>query len=245
REGRKGDDMRHSILIRFVLLLIAIGVAFLSSCQSGNASGNNETRAEQQSLFVNAPGSPISFSDDGPGNVVIGDMNNDTKPDLVVAFGKTRRIMVLPGKGDGTFAAAVSTTTVTDSPGEIALGDVNGDGKLDLAIATHDSYNVALLLGDGKGNLTLGSPITMRVGTHPHTHGLALRDMKGDEKLALITVKNTENDVSVALGDGRGGFPRAPRSPFPVGPSPYPLAIGDVNGDGQLDIVATATATGP
>jgi hypothetical protein len=51
--------------------------------------------------------------------------------------------------------------------------------------------------------------------------------------------------VSVAFGDGRGGFTRAAKSPFPVGPSPYPFAIGDVNGDAQVDIVATATATGP
>src|SRR5262249_28110356 len=160
----------------------------LSSCHSGNASGTNETRVPQQSLFINAPGSPISFSD-GPGNVVIGDMNNDNKLDLVVAFGKSRRIMVLPGKGDGQFAPAVSTTTVPDSPGEIALGDVNADGKLDLAIATHDSYNVTLLLGDGTGRLSLApsSPILMKLGTHPHTHGLAVADMNGDKKLDLIT----------------------------------------------------------
>jgi len=49
----------------------------------------------------------------------------------------------------------------------------------------------------------------------------------------------------VALGDGRGGFTNAPGSPFAVGPSPYPVALGDVNNDGQLDIVATASATGP
>ena len=72
-----------------------------------------------------------------------------------------------------------------------------------------------------------------------------LADMNRDNKLDLVTVNSTDNDVSVALGDGRGGFTRAPASPFAVGPSPYPFAIGDVNGDGQLDIVATATATGP
>ena len=50
--------------------------------------------------------------------------------------------------------------------------------------------------------------------------------------------------MSVAFGDGRGGFTLAPRSPFAVGPSPYPLTLGDVNSDGRLDIVATASATG-
>jgi hypothetical protein len=129
----------------------------------------------------------------------------------------------------------------------MALGDVNVDGKLDLAITSHDSYGVLLLLGNGNGGFTVApsSPIVMRVGQHPHTHGLALADMNRDNKLDLVTVNNADNDVSVAWGNGRGDFTRAAGSPFAVGPSPYPLAVGDVNGDRQLDIVATASATGP
>lgn len=231
--------MKHTIAGRTVLT--ALSLFFFTSCLSGNAG--NQT---QQSFFTPAPGSPISIAD-GPGNVVIGDVNNDKKLDLVVACGRSRSINVLLGKGNGEFAAAASQTTVPDSPGEIALGDVNLDGKLDLAVATHDSYGILLLLGDGKGGFTVapGSPIVMRVGNHPHTHGLSLADMNRDNKLDLVTVNSTDNDVSIALGDGRGGFSRAPGSPYGVGPSPYPHAVGDVNGDGWLDIVATATATGP
>jgi hypothetical protein len=103
-----------------------------------------------------------------------------------------------------------------------------------------------LLTGDGKGSLTLtpSSPIVMKLGQHPHTHGIALADVNKDNKLDLITCNATDNDISLAFGDGRGNFTRAPRS-FPVGPSPYPFGTGDVNNDGWLDIVATATATGP
>src|SRR5215212_1844745 len=226
---------------RLILLLAALWASFFVSCPSGNAPSN----ASQQPLFTNAPGSPVSVQG-GPGNVLIGDMNNDRKLDLVVACARARSITVIEGKGNGQFGAALSNTTLAEAPGDMALGDLNGDGKLDVAVTSHDSYGVMLLTGDGKGGPAIApaSPIAMKLGQHPHTHGLEFADINRDNKLDLITCNNADNDISIALGDGRGNFTRAPRS-LPVGPSPYPFATGDVNNDGWLDIVATASATGP
>lgn len=229
-----------SRIARLTLLLAASGTSLLISCPPSNTSSN----ASQQ-LFANAQGSPVTVQG-SPSNILIGDMNNDRKLDLVVAFAQARSITVLEGKGNGQFGAALSNTTLAEAPGEMAVGDLNGDGKLDVAVSSHDSYGVVLLTGDGKGGLAVApaSPIVMKVGKHPHTHGLAVADINRDNKLDLITCNNADNDISLVLGDGRGNFTSVPQS-FPVGPSPYPFAVGDVNNDGRPDIVATASATGP
>ena len=227
--------MKNNAVVSIVALLTAL---FLSSCNTGNANVANP----QQPIFAPVFSIPIAC---GTSNVVIGDLNNDGKPDLVATCGDARALTVLLGTAEGQFRPS-NPIPVPDSPGDIALGDLNGDTNLDLAIDSHDSYGVIVLLGDGKGGLALAanSPIVMKDGQHPHTHGLAIGDLNGDRKPDLITVNNADNDVSIAFGDGRGGFTRAPAT-FAVGPSPYPLALGDVNNDGSLDIITTATATGP
>ena len=81
---------------------MALSAAFISvsfwSGHAGDASGSSP----EQPLFANAPGSPFVVAGD-PGNVVIGDMNKDGKPDLIVTGGRFRSISVLLGQGDGRF----------------------------------------------------------------------------------------------------------------------------------------------
>ena len=224
---------------------VTIVVVFLiASCNTGEG----KVGKSQEPVFVTRPASRITLPIK-PSNVALADVNKDGQLDLIIASEEPRAVTVLPGaKAEPFFRAATSRNiALPESPGEIVLGDVNGDDRLDIALNSHDSYNVTLLLGEANGGFALApnSPIVMKKGTHPHTHGLGLGDLNGDGKLDLATVNNADNDVSVAFGDGRGGFTLAPRSPFAVGPSPYPLTLGDINSDGRLDIVATASATGP
>jgi len=221
-----------------------VAVLFLASCNLVESRVDNA----QQAVLVTRPGSRISLPNK-PSNVALADLDKDGRLDLIVASAEPRAVTVLRGEKTGApfHAATARVITLSESPGEMVLGDVNGDDRLDVALDSHDSYKVTLLLGDTSGGFALApnSPIVMKKGQHPHTHGLGLGDLNGDGNLDLATVNNEDNDVSVAFGDGRGGFTLAPRSPFAVGPSPYPLTLGDVNNDRRLDIVATASATGP
>lgn len=193
----------------------------------------------QAPLFVPAPGSPLAAAG-GPSGILIDDINKDGNPDVVVACGKGRAVRIFSGDGRGSFGPTPIVVTLAISPGEMALGDVNGDGHVDLGLVDHDSYDVTILLGDGRyGFVTApGSPFAASTGSRPHTHGLVFGDLNGDGSLDLVTGNNADGNVAVMLGDGKGKFARAQGSPFAVGPSPYPLALGDINGDGRLDVIA-------
>jgi uncharacterized protein (DUF2141 family) len=206
----------------------------------------------------------LTYSSQGSfGNsVAVGDLNGDGKPDLVVTNGYNADtnggVAVLLGNGDGTFQAAVTY----DSGGKgsfansIAIADVNGDGKLDLVVADacNDSYCkdgnwVAVLLGNGDG--TFQKAVKRRSGGA--SWAVVVADVNGDGKPDLIVgnVCSGTNDihtcteggsVGVLLGLGNGEFKKAETYNMNE-PGSYSLSVGDLNGDGKLDVIMTSFCT--
>lgn len=217
--------------------LIPASVLWVLAVLTASCSAHPQRSARpRHSLFTPAPGFPLGIGS-RPNDVAVADWNTDGKLDVVTCnVGDT--VAVLLGNGRGGFTPAPGSP-INVAAHMITAGDVNNDRHPDLALTHHDSFGVVVLLGMGDGRFAAapGSPFAAHQGTRPHNHGLALGDVNSDGNLDVTTSNQDDNSVSVLLGDGRGGFKPAAGSPFAVGRAPYPHALGDVNRDGNLDIV--------
>src|ERR1700693_4446939 len=72
---------------------------------------------------------------------------------------------------------------------------------------------------------------------------IAVADVNHDGKPDIIVANTEDETVSVLLGDGKGHFAPAPGSPFACGRAPNDIAVADMNGDGNPDLIIANTGT--
>jgi hypothetical protein len=189
-----------------------------------------------------------SFATSGyPNNVVVADFNGDKKLDFATSNNAGEWITVGLGNGDGTFRSSQSFGyTWSGTVAQIATADLNNDGNLDIVEAGGGTgVGITSMLGTSHG--AFGSPISTAVGCGQANRGavnaIALGDVTGDGKADVVaTMTNSgggcpNNEVAVLTGLGTGKFKAPVLYSTGVTVQSGPVALADVNGDGELDIV--------
>ncbi len=158
----------------------------------------------------------------------IGDFDRDGTPDLIAT--RSRSVELLLNDGDGTFLPVVSQALLR-SPRFSVSADFDGDGWLDVAVVHR--FGVTVLLNEGADLFTELPEIL----TDASPRSIRADDFDSDGFADLVLLIGDRIAVLWGRGDGSldGPFSEDPRGVAAI-------ALGDVDGDGNSELVASYAA---
>ena len=170
----------------------------------------------------------------GGGNseaVDLADFDGDGDLDAFVGNrGQANRLYINNGTGD--FTDSGQAMGGTNQSSEVEVGDLDGDGDIDAIVGNYYQPN-RVWLNDGTGVLTdSGQAIAFN-----RASGLGLGDMDGDGDLDYVEANISGGFGSrLFLNDGTGVFVDSGQA-IGGNRNSFSIAIGDMDGDGDLDYV--------
>lgn len=184
----------------------------------------------------------------GPTAIATADVDGDGDLDLATAnfgFG-AESVSVLLNNGTAVFAQRTDYRTLGNQPRRIALGDLTGDGRPELVASLRDGNpDLAVLVNNGQGGFGAASYL----GAVPYVTdgGVVIADLDGDGDQDVLYGAMSSGSLSgIAMyrnqGQGQLAAPVAISTANSFG-TVYDFAVGDVTGDGIVDILGTAQSS--
>lgn len=127
---------------------------------------------------------------------------------------------------------------------KVEVADLNGDGRVDILFANGGNYNEAgtpqlnrIFLNQGAGQPFLEATTQILGNTGDLARVIKARDVNGDGNTDIIVGTTYESQSRLYFGDGSGGYTEVTSTNLPAdNASIGDLEVGDIDGDGDLDI---------
>jgi hypothetical protein len=163
----------------------------------------------------------------------VGDMNNDGFVDVVILH--EQQLRILPGRGNGTFAAPVTVAPLASWYELRVWGlttDIDGDGNRDIFV-TEPVNTFKYFRGNGNG--TFQAPIELvsqAMGYQPTD--ATTGDFNGDGRRDVAVV--SQPGIDIFLNNGNGTFAASFIAAYPL----TDITTRDMNNDGRLDLIVSS-----
>ncbi len=232
---------------------ISVAIADLDSdgdldIVSGNGRVGGDAQLSDITLFFQT--APLAFtlgatlggngSTPFPNAIATDDLDQDGDIDIATANTVGNNITLFFQASPGVFVSGpvLGDATTTLGPQQLITRDFNSDGKPDILSANSMSNNMILFFQVSPGMFTQGPTIgglTTTFGIQSVTSG----DLDLDGDLDLVVPNGFINTVRIFTQISPGTF--LPGKTLDIGAgfnSPFHIAVGDLDGDGDPDIVS-------
>jgi FG-GAP-like repeat/IPT/TIG domain/Secretion system C-terminal sorting domain len=174
-----------------------------------------------------------------PQRLAVGDIDGDGKLDVAVANTNDNNISVFrntTSSGAISFAPKVNFAA-SNLCLAICIADLDSDGKPDIATAsTNTTNNISILRNTGSVGTIAFAPKTdlTVIGA---LNNIVARDINNDNKPDLAVTNFGVDQLSILRNTSTAGsISFATSVDFPTGPFPDGISLGDIDGDGKIDI---------
>jgi hypothetical protein len=225
---KRNEHGEQTMSLRSFMKIGLVGLLSATNACGGDAADPEHFNAATLSF---APPIDIDLADLAR-SATVADFNGDGVSDIAVACssGSQGSVRVILGQRNGTFQTPKSYSTENGSE-MIAAADWNGDQKPDLVVSNYDDDSLSILLNQGDGSFQPA----VRIAVDPKPFRLAVGDVNGDHRTDIVVPSDSTN-LAVMLSNGDGTFRRVDAA---LTVPSITVALGDLTGDGKLDIVAT------
>ncbi|MBL9121226.1 MAG: VCBS repeat-containing protein [Phycisphaerae bacterium] len=172
-----------------------------------------------------------------PGALIAGDLDGDGDADMAIVYKQTQLIAFFANVL-GTFTAAGSVS-VGINPRDMIAADVDGNGTLDLAVVNRDSNTATFVRNSGAFSF-----VTQTIATGVDPRGITFGEWSPARGLELAVASHDDRSISL-FSLSRGGYVAAGSVLLNDQIRPDGLTSGDLNGDGQSELVAATNGDVP
>lgn len=187
-----------------------------------------QTAETQQVYDLVSPGHSV------PSVVSVADVDGDSIPELFYTTRRSKSLWQInyPGKDQKPEPILIWTAPV-GAPRHLVMADLTGDGMPDILLPLESERRIASLINDGKGHFTPGSELTVPGSAWGPARLAIAQDRDG----SVLLVADTEQSL-VFYRIEKGNPFHYQALELPIDASLQQLRLLDLDGDGELDVLA-------